>query len=74
VEILSPDDTAREVREKVDEYLAHGVRLIWVVDPEDRTVAIYRVGTPPARLDASGVLTGGDVLPGFSCQVGTLFP
>ena len=33
VEVLSPDDTAQELRIKVDEYLAWGVAYVWIVDP-----------------------------------------
>src|SRR6185295_1569247 len=42
VEVRSPSDSNRKVREKVKEYLFNGVALVWVVDPEDQTVTIYR--------------------------------
>src|SRR3990167_752546 len=42
IEVLSPEDTASEVQKKVEEYLAGGVRLFWVVDPATKTVTAYR--------------------------------
>ena len=44
VEILSPNDVQEQIDEKIDEYLAAGVLLVWVIDPHDRTVLIYRKG------------------------------
>jgi len=42
VEVLSPEDQRRDVLEKVGEYLDAGTRLVWVIDPEERTAAVYR--------------------------------
>jgi Uma2 family endonuclease len=73
VEVVSPSNTSRKLRAKAKEYLFAGVRLVWIVDPEDRTVSVitgpleYRVLEPEATLD------GGDVLPGFACKVADLF-
>lgn len=50
-----------------------GVRLIWFVCPETRTVAIHTGGTPGTELHEKETLDGGDVLPGFLCQVAELF-
>jgi Uma2 family endonuclease len=47
VEILSPTDKQEEIDEKVDEYLAAGVALVWVVNPRYRTVTVYRPDTEP---------------------------
>jgi Uma2 family endonuclease len=47
VEILSPRDTQEPVDEKTDDYLQAGVALVWVIDPHDRTVTIYRPGQEP---------------------------
>lgn len=73
VEVLSPSNRAGEVREKVAEYLGRGVRLVWVVDPEARTVTVYRSPDEGRILHASATLTGEDVLPGFSCRVAEIF-
>src|SRR5690242_6367332 len=42
VEILSPNKRLRQILEKLREYFARGVRMVWIVDPEDRTVRVYR--------------------------------
>lgn len=41
VEILSPDDTTAETLEKVREYLAFGVRWVWVIDPVTRAGQVH---------------------------------
>jgi len=73
VEVLSPDDRRKEVREKIKEYLAHGVKLVWLVDPETRTVTVYQGSLRGTELDESDTLTGGDMLPSFSYKVSDLF-
>jgi Uma2 family endonuclease len=73
VEILSPDDSQREVFDKVGEYLRAGSRLVWVIDPEEETAAIYRSLTQVRRIERDGALDGEDVLPGFTCPLAELF-
>jgi Uma2 family endonuclease len=73
VEILSPDDRRREVLEKVGEFLDAGTRLVWVLDPEQRSAAVYRSLTDVRRLVEGDILDGEDVLPGFACLLGEIF-
>jgi Uma2 family endonuclease len=73
VEVVSPNDHYSRVQKKVRHYLAQGVRLIWVVDPEDRSVTVYRSGQQATILGETDTLSGEDVLPGFSCRVADLF-
>ncbi|MBI3262367.1 MAG: Uma2 family endonuclease [Acidobacteria bacterium] len=73
VEIRSPGDTLPEIETKVDEYLSHGVRLVWAVDSRRKTVTVYRPLTPPRTLTVDEDLDGGDVLPGFRCRVREIF-
>lgn len=73
VEVVSPDDTASEVLEKVREYLAAGTRLVWVVDRRTGSVAVYRANGTTQFLGESDTLSGEDVLPGFTVRVGDLF-
>jgi Uma2 family endonuclease len=73
VEVLSPEDRRKEVREKIKEYLTHEVKLVWLVDPETRTVTVYQGSFRGTELDESDTLTGGDMLPNFSCKVSDLF-
>lgn len=65
VEVLSPGDRSRDVLDKIGEYLQAGVRLVWVIDPKERTAAIYRSLTQVRMVDANDFLDGDDVLPGF---------
>ncbi len=73
VEVLSPSDRVNRVAAKVDEYLAFGVKLVWVVDPETKDVAVHRPGKPMLLLEGDAELLGGDDLPGFSCRVSDFF-
>ena len=73
VEVLSPSDRWNDVLAKVGEYLDVGVTEVWVVDPEDRSVDIYRSDRKPARLANGQTMASADVLPGFSCPVADFF-
>ena len=73
VEVLSPEDTASEIARKVDEYLAAGVPLVWVVDPGIQKVTVYRFLQDIKVLSAEEELDGGEVLPGFRVKVAVIF-
>jgi Uma2 family endonuclease len=73
VEILSPYDTVVEVNEKVDDYVAAGVPLVWVIDPYRRTVAIYRPDARPQLVNDEQELTAEPHLPGFRVPAARLF-
>ena len=74
VEVVSPNDLAPELDEKLEDYQKAGVRLVWVIYPESRTVSVYRGDGSASRLHQDDVLSGEDVIPGFRCEVGSLFP
>ncbi len=74
VEVISPNDNATEVDEKIEEYLAAGIPLVWEVNPQTRLVQAHRKDGSASRLHPSDELTGEDVLPGFHCRVAELFP
>lgn len=69
VEVLSPADDAREVLDRVGEYLAGGTRLMWVIDPQARRAAAYRSLTDVRQIGEDGVLDGEEVVPGFRCHI-----
>jgi Uma2 family endonuclease len=69
VEVRSPNDSARQLLDTVGEYLAAGVRLVWVIDPERQSAAAYRSPTDVREIGRGGVLEGEDVLPGFACPL-----
>ncbi len=71
--MLSPDDRRSAVRGKIREYVEYGVQLVWLVDPEPRTVTVYRGSMRGTELDESETLDDGDVLTGFSCKIADLF-
>jgi Uma2 family endonuclease len=73
VEVLSPDDRWSDLTDKLDEYFAIGVKVIWVVDPRRKQVYVYRSVTDVQRLAVEETLTGGEALPGFSVPVAELF-
>ncbi len=73
VEVLSPSNTKKQLRDKIKEYFTAGVRMVWVVDPDDRTVTVLTSLNPGHPLREPSELDGGDVLPGFKCQVSELF-
>lgn len=73
VEIVSPSDRASEIQEKVSQYLAAGVRLVWVVDPRTRYAVVYSPSEAIRMVHAEGELEGGEVLPGFRLSLTDLF-
>jgi len=73
VEVLSPDDKAKHVNRKITDYLSHGVDLVWLIDPESRTVTVYRRDRGPVVVRDNEELTGDDVLPDFQCKVADFF-
>ncbi|HEX4682045.1 MAG TPA: Uma2 family endonuclease [Gemmatimonadaceae bacterium] len=73
VEVLSPAETAWELQEKLDDYAAAGTSLIWVVDPQRRTVMIVAANAPLQWLHEADTLDGSDVIRGFACAVSDIF-
>ncbi|MBA4065132.1 MAG: Uma2 family endonuclease [Isosphaera sp.] len=76
VEILSPTNRPAEIDRKRREYFAAGTKLVWEVDPEDRTVAVYADPRRPdlmTLLRETDTLDGGTVLPGFALPLAELF-
>ena len=73
IEVVSPNDIAWQIDERVDDFLKAGTPLVWVIYPDTRSVHVYRQGGSSARLTAEAELSGEDVLPGFTCKVADLF-
>jgi len=73
VEVLSPEDTASEIQKKVEEYLAGGVPLVWVVDPANQKVTVYRSLQDIKILSADQELDGGEVISGFRTKIANIF-
>ena len=73
VEVVSPNDVAYDLNEKIEEYLDNGFRLIWVIHPNTRTVTIYRGDRSVSLLHEQDEITGEAALPSFRCKVSELF-
>jgi Uma2 family endonuclease len=72
IEVLSPSNRPGEMRRKARMYLAAGVKMIWIVDPQKQTVAIWAPDTPERVLTSDEIVDGSDVLPGFQIRVADL--
>jgi len=72
-EVVSPNDGAEEINERVVDFLGAGVRLLWVVNPSTRMIHVFRPGGGAALRSAAEELSGEEVVPGFSCRVADVF-
>lgn len=72
-EIRSRTDRLRALKEKMEEYLANGAQLGWLLDPVERKVYVYRPGADAVCLDDPETVCGDPVLPGFTLDVRGLF-
>ena len=73
LEVLSPGDSADEMEEKVWEWLGAGCRMVVIVNPRRRGVAVYRPAGKVLHLAGDDVLDGGDVVPGWMLRISELF-
>ncbi|MFO0811253.1 MAG: Uma2 family endonuclease [Gemmataceae bacterium] len=72
-EILSPNDTQEDIHEKIDKYLQAGVALVWILDPADHTVRVYRPDARPQLFNDEQELAAEPHLAGFRVPVARLF-
>jgi Uma2 family endonuclease len=73
VEVTSPNHDPAYNAQKLELYRRAEVPLVWWVDPERKTVTVYRLGQAPEVVEATGVLDGGAVLPGFALELRAIF-
>ena len=77
IELVSPSDIKNQRYEdlqlKMQEYLDNGVKLGWLIEPEAKTVEIYKVGQQVKILNNPQTLSGEDVLPGFILDLSEIF-
>jgi Uma2 family endonuclease len=74
VEVASPHDLADDILERINEYFAAGVKLMWVVYPKWRLIYVYEGPARVRILKETDDLDGGGVLPGFRIAIASLFP
>jgi Uma2 family endonuclease len=73
VEVISPNDIVYELDEKLLDYQRAGFPLVWVVNPETRTVKVHRGDGSIQQLNERDEVSGEDILPGFRCLVSDFF-
>lgn len=73
VEVLSPNDKSNRIPRRITTFLNRGVKLVWIIDPDDRSIALHRANRPPLVLEETDVLENIDELPAFRCAVAELF-
>lgn len=69
IELRSARDSAKDLQDKLNEYIDNGVRLGWLLNPQDKEVEIYRLGQRVEILRSPTSLSGEDVLPGFVLEL-----
>ena len=75
VEVLSPNNTVEEMDEKLDDYFTAGATLVWLIEPETRSVSVFTSAdrATAVRLTIADSLDGGGVLPGFALPIADIF-
>ena len=73
LETRSPSDRTAGIRDKINEWLVAGVRMVLDLDPARRVLTVYRPDAEPVTLTETDTLDGGDVLPGFTLPLTRLF-
>lgn len=74
VEFLSPGNTGIEVDDKLEEYLAAGVQLVWIVNPDRKSIRVFRQDGTTRSYHAADVVDNEPALPGFRFVVADVFP
>jgi Uma2 family endonuclease len=74
VEVLSPGNSGSEVDEKLDEYLGAGIPLVWIVNPDRKSIRVFRQDGTTRSYHAGDVIENEPALPGFRLVVGEVFP
>lgn len=73
IELLSPTDNLSTTQQKMKEYIDCGVKLGWLINPDEKEVEIYRLGNDQQADDNPSSLSGEDVLPGFVVDLSDIF-
>jgi len=73
IELRSPSDRLGDLQDKMQEYIANGTSLGWLVDRQNRKVYIYRPDREPEILDNPETVSGDPELPGFTLQMAKIW-
>jgi Uma2 family endonuclease len=74
IEVRSPEQRMRPLREKMEEYIANGVQLGWLIDPIAHSVEIYRPGREPEVLNNPTAVSGEGPVDGFVLDLAGIVP
>jgi Uma2 family endonuclease len=72
-EVVSPNDKAKEIEQRLTDFLRAGTPLAWLIYPQTRQIYVFHQGPAALRLGEGDILEGEDVIPGFSCPLKDLF-
>jgi Uma2 family endonuclease len=73
LELRSPSDRVKTLQKKMEEYLANGARLGWLIDPFEKMVHVYRPDREPEILNHPPTVSGETVLPGFELEMSEIY-
>ncbi len=73
LELMSPTDDLITVQKKMEEYMSNGVRLGWLINPEDKQVEVYCPGKAKELLESPNTIANDDVLPGLIIELDTIW-
>jgi Uma2 family endonuclease len=73
IELRSPHDRLRKIRDKLAEWISAGAELGWMIDPDTQTVEIYRPNTPVEVVSAASSIVAGAPVEGFTLELGQVW-
>jgi Uma2 family endonuclease len=73
VEVLSPSNSTREMNRKIIQYLRRGIPFVWVVDPEDKSMMVYRPNQNPEILEGDQTIESPLAPEGFVAKISQFF-
>ena len=73
VEVRSADETKHDIQQKINEYLAIGVKWVWYFEPKTRNCSVHRLNKDVQKLAEKDVLIGEEILTGLDIKLSTLF-
>lgn len=77
VEVISPSETAKSIKDKTQAYFDGGAKVVWIIYPDDKFAEVRTptdTGFQAVTIDIDGVLTAEPVLPDFELPLSKIFP
>ncbi|NMG21563.1 Uma2 family endonuclease [Brasilonema bromeliae] len=72
IEIRSKNDSLEKLKAKMEEYITNGVKLGWLIDRQNQQALVYRLDGSITQYPATAILSGDDVVPGFTLPLAKL--